>query len=158
PRWRRWCSPRRRPPRPPPPPPPAAAGGGTRWRPVAGGAAAGRGGAAPATAAPPGLPPAAPPGTVPGGAGPIVRSVAACAILAGRACPRRRKNRGYPQRSHRPAGDPGQRQGTRSRAMSPSLSPTLLRRQALIDGRWCDADDGATFAVTNPASGETLVE
>lgn len=23
-----------------------------------------------------------------------------------------------------------------------------------IDGRWCDADDGATIGVTNPATGE----
>jgi succinate-semialdehyde dehydrogenase/glutarate-semialdehyde dehydrogenase len=32
----------------------------------------------------------------------------------------------------------------------------LLREQAHIDGRWVDADDGATFAVTNPATGETI--
>jgi len=32
----------------------------------------------------------------------------------------------------------------------------LLRHQAFIGGRWCDADDGATFDVTNPATGETL--
>ena len=30
----------------------------------------------------------------------------------------------------------------------------LLRDQAYIAGRWCDADDGRTFAVTNPADGE----
>ncbi|UVW28405.1 NAD-dependent succinate-semialdehyde dehydrogenase [Massilia sp. H6] len=34
--------------------------------------------------------------------------------------------------------------------------PSLLRQQAYIGGQWCDADDGATVAVTNPASGETL--
>ncbi len=34
--------------------------------------------------------------------------------------------------------------------------PTLFRQQALLDGRWCDADDGATCAVTNPATGELL--
>ncbi len=34
--------------------------------------------------------------------------------------------------------------------------PSLLRAQCYIDGRWCDADDGATIAVTNPATGETL--
>ena len=34
--------------------------------------------------------------------------------------------------------------------------PTLLRQQAYIDGRWCDADDGATIGVTNPATGELL--
>ncbi|MEN5061890.1 NAD-dependent succinate-semialdehyde dehydrogenase [Luteimonas sp. TWI1416] len=28
----------------------------------------------------------------------------------------------------------------------------LFRQQALIDGRWCDADDGAVSAVTNPAT------
>jgi succinate-semialdehyde dehydrogenase/glutarate-semialdehyde dehydrogenase len=34
--------------------------------------------------------------------------------------------------------------------------PQLLRAQALIDGRWCDADSGQTLAVTNPATGETI--
>ncbi|MCS7006895.1 MAG: NAD-dependent succinate-semialdehyde dehydrogenase [Thermoleophilia bacterium] len=34
----------------------------------------------------------------------------------------------------------------------------LLRRQAYVDGRWVDADSGATFPVTNPATGETLAE
>lgn len=33
---------------------------------------------------------------------------------------------------------------------------TLLRQQAYIDGQWLDADSGDTFAVTNPANGETL--
>jgi succinate-semialdehyde dehydrogenase/glutarate-semialdehyde dehydrogenase len=32
----------------------------------------------------------------------------------------------------------------------------LLREQAFIAGEWCDADDGLTFAVTNPATGEPL--
>lgn len=32
----------------------------------------------------------------------------------------------------------------------------LLRHQAYIDGRWIDADDGATFEVTDPATGEVL--
>jgi succinate-semialdehyde dehydrogenase/glutarate-semialdehyde dehydrogenase len=32
----------------------------------------------------------------------------------------------------------------------------LMRNQAYIGGRWCDADSGATFDVTNPATGETL--
>ncbi len=36
--------------------------------------------------------------------------------------------------------------------------PGLLRAQAYIDGQWVDADSGETFAVTNPATGETLVE
>ncbi len=34
--------------------------------------------------------------------------------------------------------------------------PTLFRQQAYIDGHWCDADNGATFEVTNPATGEVL--
>jgi len=34
--------------------------------------------------------------------------------------------------------------------------PTLLRQQAYIDGQWCDADNGATIAVNNPATGEQL--
>ncbi len=33
---------------------------------------------------------------------------------------------------------------------------TLFRQQALIDGKWCDADNKATLAVTNPANGEQL--
>jgi succinate-semialdehyde dehydrogenase/glutarate-semialdehyde dehydrogenase len=34
--------------------------------------------------------------------------------------------------------------------------PTLLRQQAYIAGAWVDADDGATVAVTNPASGQRI--
>ena len=34
--------------------------------------------------------------------------------------------------------------------------PQLLRQQAYIDGAWCDADDGASLAVHDPASGELL--
>lgn len=34
--------------------------------------------------------------------------------------------------------------------------PSLLRQQAFVDGAWCDADDGQTIAVTNPANGETV--
>ena len=34
--------------------------------------------------------------------------------------------------------------------------PSLLRQQAYIDGAWIDADNGATIAVTNPATGEQL--
>jgi succinate-semialdehyde dehydrogenase / glutarate-semialdehyde dehydrogenase len=34
--------------------------------------------------------------------------------------------------------------------------PTLLRQQAYLNGQWCDADDGATLNVTNPATGELL--
>jgi succinate-semialdehyde dehydrogenase / glutarate-semialdehyde dehydrogenase len=33
---------------------------------------------------------------------------------------------------------------------------SLLRDQAFIGGRWHDADDGRSFAVTNPATGEVL--
>jgi succinate-semialdehyde dehydrogenase/glutarate-semialdehyde dehydrogenase len=42
--------------------------------------------------------------------------------------------------------------------MNLSLSdPTLLQTQAYIGGTWVDADDGATFPVSNPANGELLV-
>jgi succinate-semialdehyde dehydrogenase/glutarate-semialdehyde dehydrogenase len=34
--------------------------------------------------------------------------------------------------------------------------PMLLRQQAYINGQWSDADNGATLAVTNPATGEQL--
>ena len=34
--------------------------------------------------------------------------------------------------------------------------PSLLRQQAYLNGAWCDADDGETIAVHNPASGELL--
>ncbi|MET0264562.1 MAG: NADP-dependent succinate-semialdehyde dehydrogenase [Duganella sp.] len=34
--------------------------------------------------------------------------------------------------------------------------PSLLRQQAYINGQWSDADDGATLAVTNPATGAQL--
>lgn len=36
--------------------------------------------------------------------------------------------------------------------------PTLLKTQAFIDGKWVDADSGATFTVTNPATGEHLAD
>ena len=32
----------------------------------------------------------------------------------------------------------------------------LLRTQCLIDGQWCDADDGTRFAVVDPANGDEL--
>ncbi len=35
-------------------------------------------------------------------------------------------------------------------------NPGLLREQAYLDGRWVDADDGATLDVTNPATGDTV--
>jgi len=34
--------------------------------------------------------------------------------------------------------------------------PTLLRQQSYINGQWCDADNGETITVTNPATGERL--
>jgi succinate-semialdehyde dehydrogenase/glutarate-semialdehyde dehydrogenase len=34
--------------------------------------------------------------------------------------------------------------------------PSLLRQQAFINGQWCDADQGESCTVTNPATGETL--
>ncbi|MFO7550680.1 MAG: NAD-dependent succinate-semialdehyde dehydrogenase [Haliea sp.] len=43
--------------------------------------------------------------------------------------------------------------------MSLSLTdPTLLQTQAFINGQWVDADDGATFSVSNPANGEVIAE
>lgn len=33
---------------------------------------------------------------------------------------------------------------------------SLLKQQAYIDGKWCDADNGATITVTNPATGVIL--
>ncbi len=35
---------------------------------------------------------------------------------------------------------------------------SLLKTQAYIDGQWTDADDGSTFAVTNPANDEVIAE
>jgi hypothetical protein len=34
--------------------------------------------------------------------------------------------------------------------------PDLFRRQAYVGGHWCDADNGATLDVNNPATGEVL--
>jgi len=34
----------------------------------------------------------------------------------------------------------------------------LLREQAFLDGRWVDADSGETFAVSDPATGETIAQ
>ncbi|OUR78027.1 succinate-semialdehyde dehydrogenase (NADP(+)) [Alphaproteobacteria bacterium 46_93_T64] len=34
--------------------------------------------------------------------------------------------------------------------------PSLFRQQGLIDGNWCDADNGKTIDVTNPATGEII--
>ena len=35
---------------------------------------------------------------------------------------------------------------------------SLFRSQAYVNGAWVDADDGRTYAVTDPATGETLTE
>jgi succinate-semialdehyde dehydrogenase / glutarate-semialdehyde dehydrogenase len=35
---------------------------------------------------------------------------------------------------------------------------SLVKRQGFIDGKWVDADSGAVFAVTDPATGQTLIE
>ena len=35
--------------------------------------------------------------------------------------------------------------------------PTLLATKAYINGKWVDADDGATFEITNPARGDVIV-
>ncbi len=37
-----------------------------------------------------------------------------------------------------------------------ALAPDLLQRQGYIDGRWVDADDGDTFEVSDPATGEAI--
>ncbi|EGY52890.1 NAD-dependent succinate-semialdehyde dehydrogenase [Neisseria shayeganii] len=34
--------------------------------------------------------------------------------------------------------------------------PSLFKTQCYIDGQWCDADNGATIEVSNPATGEVL--
>jgi succinate-semialdehyde dehydrogenase / glutarate-semialdehyde dehydrogenase len=39
-----------------------------------------------------------------------------------------------------------------------AVETPLLQRQAYVDGTWVDADSGETFAVTNPATGETLAD
>lgn len=35
--------------------------------------------------------------------------------------------------------------------------PDLLKSQGLINGLWCDADNAENFAVTNPATGEVII-
>jgi succinate-semialdehyde dehydrogenase/glutarate-semialdehyde dehydrogenase len=40
----------------------------------------------------------------------------------------------------------------------PLADGSLLRDQAYVAGRWCDADGGRTFPVTNPATGEVLAQ
>src|SRR5438067_1350142 len=34
--------------------------------------------------------------------------------------------------------------------------PALLRQQAYVNGAWCDADNGESLPVTNPATGEQI--
>ena len=34
----------------------------------------------------------------------------------------------------------------------------LLKTRAYINGEWVDSDDGSTFAVENPATGEVIAE
>lgn len=33
---------------------------------------------------------------------------------------------------------------------------SLLRQQCFLNGEWCDADNKATLAVTNPANGDVI--
>jgi len=37
-------------------------------------------------------------------------------------------------------------------------NPSLLQTQAFINGQWCDAESGKTFAVVNPATGEEIAQ
>ncbi len=39
-----------------------------------------------------------------------------------------------------------------------TVAPDLLRTRAYVDGEWIGADDGATFPVLNPATGETIAD
>ena len=39
-----------------------------------------------------------------------------------------------------------------------TIAPDLLRTRAFVDGQWIEADDGATFPVSDPATGETLAD
>ena len=36
--------------------------------------------------------------------------------------------------------------------------PSLIATKAYVAGEWIDADDGATFAVTNPARGDVICD
>ena len=45
---------------------------------------------------------------------------------------------------------------TIERAAPALADPSLFRTQCHVDGRWIDADDGATFAIRNPANGATI--
>ncbi len=39
-----------------------------------------------------------------------------------------------------------------------TVAPDLLRTRAYVDGRWIEADDGSSFPVVDPASGETIAD
>jgi succinate-semialdehyde dehydrogenase/glutarate-semialdehyde dehydrogenase len=39
-----------------------------------------------------------------------------------------------------------------------AVESDLIRRQGYLDGRWVDADSGETFAVLDPATGETIAD
>ena len=45
---------------------------------------------------------------------------------------------------------------TLERSLPHLKDPTLLRQQCYVDGRWIDADGGATMPVTNPATGTAV--
>jgi len=47
---------------------------------------------------------------------------------------------------------------TESNPLSRLADPSLLRTLAYVDDAWCGADDGRTFAVDDPATGETIAE
>jgi succinate-semialdehyde dehydrogenase/glutarate-semialdehyde dehydrogenase len=47
---------------------------------------------------------------------------------------------------------------TLERSTLPLKDPTLLRQQCYVDGKWIDADDGATMIVRNPATGAALAK
>ena len=61
----------------------------------------------------------------------------------------------YPQFPSVGARDTSCVAGIRERVMR-LKDPQLLREAAYIDGAWCGADSGATFEVTNPATGAVL--
>ncbi len=47
---------------------------------------------------------------------------------------------------------------TRTELSSILKDPSLLQTRAYLAGEWCDADDGKTFAVRNPARGDVIAE
>ena len=40
----------------------------------------------------------------------------------------------------------------------PLKDPSLFRQANFIDGKWVEADSGATLTVRNPATGETMTK